>query len=123
VEGYYFNAWRGGAGSRDRLLSLLREIDVGEASNPDMDRALDYLSPGANEMARFSFDERGHYESDLLERAFRELPRDSSGSAMHRVSMHQDYVGMLRRRQYFERRDERWREMLPTALQTSSGIS
>lgn len=113
MEGYYFNAWRGGAGSKDRLLSLFREIDVGEASNPDMDRALDYLSPGANEMARFSFDGRGNYDSGLLDRAFRELPRDATGSAARRVAMHQEYVGMLRRRQYFERRDERWREMLP----------
>jgi hypothetical protein len=113
MEGFYFNAWRGGAGSKDRLLSLLREIDVGEASNPDMDRALDYLAPGTNEMARFSFDGRGDYDSDLLNRTFRELPRDSSSSATRRVAMHQEYVGMLRRRQYFERRDERWREMLP----------
>src|SRR4029077_19922740 len=43
MEGFYFNSWRGGEGSADRLLSLLREIDVGEATNPDIDRALDYL--------------------------------------------------------------------------------
>lgn len=49
VSSYYFNSWRGGEGSPDRLLTLLREIDVGEASNPDLDRGLDYLPPDANE--------------------------------------------------------------------------
>ena len=29
------------------------------------------------------------------------------------MAVHRDYVAMLRRRQFFERRDERWQEMLP----------
>ena len=52
LEGFYFNSWRGGEGSADRLLSLLREIDVGEATNPDIDRTLDYLPASAWEMAQ-----------------------------------------------------------------------
>ena len=31
------------------------------------------------------------------------------------IQRHREYVGMLRRRQYFERRDEGWAEMLPYA--------
>jgi serine/threonine protein kinase len=114
LEGFYFNSWRGGQGSADRLLSLLREIDVGEATNPDIDRALDYLPPSAREMARFTFAQRGDYDSQLLERMHRELPRDSAvSSATRRVGEHREYVAMLRRRQFFERRDEGWKEMLP----------
>ena len=55
LESFYFNSWRGGESSADRLLSLLREIDVGEATNPDIDRTLDYLPASAWEMARFTF--------------------------------------------------------------------
>jgi serine/threonine protein kinase len=114
LDGFYFNSWRGGQGSADRLLSLLKEIDVGEATNPDVDRALDYLPPGAREMARFTFALRGDYDSQLLERVHRELPRDSGvGSAVRRVVDHREYVAMLRRRHFFERRDDRWNEMLP----------
>ncbi len=114
LEGFYFNSWRGGESSADRLLSLLREIDVGEATNPDVDRALDYLPPNAREMGRFTFGQRSDYDSQLLERAHRELPRDSGvGTAARRVIEHRDYVAMLRRRQFFERRDNAWTEMLP----------
>jgi serine/threonine protein kinase len=114
LEGFYFNSWHGGEGSADRLLSLLREVDVGEATNPDMDRTLDYLPPRAREMARFTFAYRGDYDAQLLERLYRELPRDSTvSSATRRVGEHREYVAMMRRRQFFERRDEGWKEMLP----------
>ena len=114
LEGFYFNSWRGGKASSDRLLSLLREIDVGEATNPDIDRALDYLPPSARELARFTFAQRGDYDTQLLERTYRELPRDSAvTSASQRVGEHREYVAMLRGRQFFERRDEGWKEMLP----------
>jgi serine/threonine protein kinase len=114
LESFYFNSWRGGEGSADRLLSLLREIDVGESTNPEIDRTLNYLPPSAREMARFTFAQRGDRDSQLLDAMHRELPRDTAvGSAAHRVADHREYVAMLRRRQFFERRDEGWKEMLP----------
>ena len=114
LSGFYFNAWQGGAGSTDRLLALLRQIDVGEATNPDLDRALDYLPPGDRETARFMFAERGDYDTQLLDRRHQELPQDASaGMTATRMAEHRDYVAMLRRRQFFERRDEHWKEMLP----------
>ena len=65
-------------------------------------------------MARFSFAQRGDYDTQLLDRMFRELPRDAAATtAPGRMAEHRDYVAMLRRRQYFERRDENWKEMLP----------
>ena len=112
LDGFYFNAWQGG-GSGDRLLTLLQQIDVGEATNPDLDRALDYLPPSAGETARFAFEQRGGYDTQLLERLHRELPPDAAASATGRMTAHRRYVAMLRRRQFFERRDERWKEMLP----------
>ena len=114
MSGFYFNAWQGGAGSADRLLELLRQIDVGRATNPALDRSLDYLPPGARDAERFSFEERGDYDTRLLARRFGELSRDiSETTAYRRMDDHRTYVAMLRRRQFFERRDENWKEMLP----------
>ena len=114
LNGFYFNAWQGGAGSPDRLLALLGQIDVGEATNADLDRALDYLPPGDRETARFTFAERGSYDTQLLDRRHQELPQDAmAGTTATRMAEHRDYVAMLRRRQFFERRDEHWKEMLP----------
>ncbi len=114
MNGFYFNAWQGGEGSTDRLLELLQQIDVGEATNPDLDRALDYLPPDARATTRFSLAERGDYDTQLLGRSFRELPRDASGATVNgRMTEHREYVAMLRRRQFFERRDDNWKEMLP----------
>ena len=114
LNGFYFNAWQGGAGSADRLLELLRQIDVGEATNPDLDRALGYLPPDERATTRFSFGERGDYDTQILARRFRELPRDVSGATVDgRMTDYRAYVAMLRRRQFFERRDDDWKEMLP----------
>ena len=114
LNGFYFNSWQGGAGSVDRLLELLRQINVGEATNPDLDRSLGYLPPGERATTRFSFGQRGDYDTRLLARRFRELPRDASGATVNgRMTDHRAYVAMLRRRQFFERRDDNWKEMLP----------
>ena len=114
LNGFYFNSWQGGGESTDRLLALLHQIDVGEATNPNLDRALDYLPPGDRETARFTFAERGNYDTQLLDRRHQELPQDASAAAAkRRMVEHRDYVAMLRRRQFFERRDENWKEMLP----------
>ena len=102
LNGIYFNAWQGGAGSGDRLIELLRQIDVGEATNADLDRTLDYLPPNARATTRFSFAERGDYDTQLLARRFRELPRDASEATVNgRMTDHREYVAMLRRRQFF----------------------
>ena len=114
LSGFYFNAWQGGARSTDRLLALLGQIDVGKATNPDLDRALDYLPPNYRETTRFAFAERGSYDTQLLDRLHQELPQDTiSGSTALRMAEHREYLAMLRRRQFFERRDEHWKEMLP----------
>ena len=114
LHGFYFNSWQGGEGSADRLLTLLGQIDVGEATNPDIDRALDYLPPDARKMSRFAFTQRGDYDTKLLARLYRELQRDASATtAAGCMKEHRKYVAMLRRRHFFERRDENWKAMLP----------
>lgn len=112
---FYFNAWIGGyAGSEDRLISLLREIDTGEVSDPALDRIFSFLDPDAKEMSRFSFAERGHYDDTLIKKLFTSLPREHSGrTSLSRVKLYREYVSILRRRFFFERRDKGWVSMLP----------
>jgi len=117
LDGFYFNSWLGGAeGSNDRLISLLREIDVAEVSNPDLDRELGFLNPETKAMSRFSFAERAGYDDQLVETLFRDLPRDySSKNRARLIAKHRNYLSRMRRRHFFERRDARWEEMLPYA--------
>lgn len=115
LYGYYFNSWLGGGEeSNDRLISLLREIDVAEVSNPDLDRELGFLNPKTKAMSRFSFADRSGYDDDLVEALFRKLPRDySMRSRIRLIAKHQNYLSHMRRRHFFERRDHGWKEMLP----------
>lgn len=115
LDGFYFNSWMGGTQSNeDRLISLLHEIDVGEASNPNLDRSFDFLEPTAREMARYSYSERGHYDDTLLQKVFVGLPREyTERTRTKSVERHRNYVSMMRRRYYFECRNEEWRRMLP----------
>lgn len=114
VQGFYFNSWRGGnAPNADRLLTLLSEVDVGEADDPRLDRALDFVSP-AEDRTLFRFEQRGHYDREILRSLYDELPRDVSGKvSAHRADAHRRFIAMARRRAFFERRDGGWRSMLP----------
>jgi serine/threonine protein kinase len=115
LDGFYFNSWIGGAeGSNDRLIALLREIDVAEVSNPDLDRELGFLNPEIKAMSRFSFAERTGYDNELMETLFGNLPRDySSKNRARLIAKHRNYLSHMRRRHFFERRDIGWKEMVP----------
>lgn len=115
LDGFYFNSWLGGGdGSNDRLISLLREIDVAEVSNPDIDRELGFLNPQTRAITRFSFAERTGYDDELVEVLFKNLPRDySSKNRARLIAKHRHYLSHMRRRHFFERRDSGWKEMLP----------
>jgi hypothetical protein len=115
LDGFYFNSWRGGeTGSADRLLTLLRDVDVGQATDARLDRGLDFVSP-RRQLDTLSFDNRPGYDIDALATAHRDLPREYKAQQhlADRFEAHQRFVGMARRRHYFERRDEGWREMWP----------
>jgi hypothetical protein len=115
LGGFYFNSWLGGAeGSNDRLIALLREIDVAEVSNPDLDREFGFFNPKSKAMSRFLFANRAGYDDDLVETLFRNLPRDYSSKDRTRLmAKHRNYLSHMRRRHFFERRDIGWKEMLP----------
>nr|WP_240936031.1 serine/threonine-protein kinase [Halomonas bachuensis] len=119
LDGFYFNSWLGGAeGSNDRLIALLREIDVAEVSNPDLDRELGFLNPKTKAMSRFTFAERAGYDNELVETLFRNLPRDYSSKNRGRlIAKHRNYLSHMRRRHFFECRDSQenrpWEKMLP----------
>lgn len=115
LDGFYFNSWLGGGeGSNDRLISLLREIDVAQVSNPELDRELGFLNPKTKAMSRFSFAERSAYDDELFETVFHSLPRDySSKNRARLIVKHRNYLSHMRRRYFFERRDSGWKEMLP----------
>jgi serine/threonine protein kinase len=115
LDSFYFNSWLGGGeGSNDRLISLLREIDVAEVSNPDLDRELGFLNPKTKAMSRFSFTERPGYDVELVDALFRNLPRDYASKNRARLILkHRNYLSHMRRRHFFERRDIGWKEMLP----------
>ncbi|AUX39745.1 protein kinase [Sorangium cellulosum] len=114
VQGYYFNSWKGGdAPNADRLLTLLSEVDVAEADDPRLDRALDFVSP-SEDRTLFRFERRGNYDREILRSLYDELPRDVSGRvSAHRAEAHRRFIAMARRRAFFERRDAGWRSMLP----------
>jgi hypothetical protein len=114
AAGFYFNAWMGAnSATVDRLLSLLQDVDVGSASDPRMDRGLDFVSP-TQDRSRFGFADRGRYDHKVLSALYENLPRDFSGKPTpHRTTTHRRYVAMARRRAFFERRDSGWRGMLP----------
>jgi len=115
LDGFYFNSWLGGAaGSNDRLIALLSEIDVAKVSNPDLDSELGFLNPRIRPLSRFSFVDRAGYDDDLVEALFRGLPRDySSRNRARLIAKHRNYLSHMRRRHFFERRDPGWKEMLP----------
>jgi len=114
VQGFYFNSWKGGEGpNADRLLTLLSGVDVAEADDPRLDRALDFVSP-SEDRTLFRFEQRGNYDREILRSLYDELPRDVSGKASeHRADSHRRFIAMARRRAFFERRDAGWRSMLP----------
>lgn len=114
---FYFNSWLGGnEGSADRLIALLREIDIALVSNPTLDRELGFLNPMDKAMSRFSFGDRQGYDDVLLKSLFRNLPKDySSKNRLKLISKHRNYLAHLRRRHFFERRDIGWKSMVPYA--------
>ncbi|HNV68891.1 MAG TPA: protein kinase [Candidatus Ozemobacteraceae bacterium] len=114
LAGFYFNSWMGGDRPiSDRLIAVLAELDIGKAAEPQLDRRLDFLAPDESRHL-FTFDRRARYDRELLESTFADLPRDCTSSRVVEVSAaHRRFVAMCRRRDYFERRDGGWRQLLP----------
>lgn len=113
LDGYYFNAWMGGSsGSADRLLSVLKESDIGTGSDPNLDRRLSF-EPTGRAADLFEVEGRDDYARQLLDKQFEELARGTSDNELARIEFHRRFVARRRRLAFFERRDEGWRRMLP----------
>ncbi len=101
----------GAGGQRDRLLAALRDVDVADVPNPQLDRRLDYTGP-ADGQALVAVDGRGAHDRMLLERLFEQLPRGATSA--DDAQIHRRYLNAARRRFFFESIDEdRWLQMLP----------
>ncbi|MBF6361913.1 methylation-associated defense system protein kinase MAD6 [Nocardia farcinica] len=112
LDGFYFNSWAGLPASADRLLTLLREIDVAKVPEPALDRKLDYVGPDAGQ-ALMRVDGRDDYDLELLEALFSQLPRTPKPTAAQ-TELHSRYLAAARRRFFFECVDEqRVRQLLP----------
>ncbi len=111
---FYFNSWMGAyTETVDRLLVLLRDMDIGAVADPQLDRALDFVAP-TRDASHFGFADRGEYDLEVLGAIHANLPIDFSGQPTEqRKSAHREFVSTARRRSFFERRDDRWQMMLP----------
>ncbi len=134
LENYYFNAFASsevparelaGASfeapqSADRLVKLLSQSDLALWVNPGDDRDL-YFADQAAWLASplLGFDDQS-YDSALMgviqtELRTREQDDSDSGNRPDNlvVAARLRFHAMMRRKSYYERRDEGWREMLP----------
>lgn len=116
ARGFYFNSWMGGESEQqaDRLLSLLREIDVGRVSDPKLDRAFDFRPPNTAEWLLDFEQRRGIYDREILGKLYNDLPSDPAEPGIRRrLDEHKEYVAMMRRLHFFECRDASWKSLLP----------
>ena len=96
----------------DRLVALLRQIDPAEIANPTTDRQIYFLKLGGLQM--MPFEGRSPADEPLMDAARRGLHDGweavQSGEAVRQCWVHH---ASLRRKAFFERRDDGWKGMLP----------
>ncbi len=114
ARGFYFNSWAAtGIPQHDRLLRLLQEVDIGKIGDAKLDRHFDFHAPDPSP-SLMDFSPRGRYDRELLLAMFSSLPTEvRSHNNATRFARHREYVAMLRRRHFFEARDDSWRDLVP----------
>ena len=115
AAGFYFNSWMGGdSPNENRLLTSLKDVDVGRRGEPRLDRSLNFVSP-ESDRPLMTFERRGIYDRAILAKLFGDLPRGWTDRKNSLRSLnHRSYVAMAKRRFFFESRDdETWRRMIP----------
>lgn len=121
LAGFYYNAIFGGSdpsganndGSPDRLLTALGALDPALTGDAELDRRLDSQSAEDDDRERLTFPDRGSYDGALIAAAQNQAASSGGEATQSRITAHQRLVGWQRRRWFFERRDEGWRDMLP----------
>jgi serine/threonine protein kinase len=114
LHGFYFNSWAGlGMVQKDRLLCLLRETEVGQTCDPKLDRSFDLHEPDPSP-GLMDFTPRAIYDRELLSAVYKARPVDiTTHHNGPRFKYHREMVSMLRRRHFFEARDDSWRNLIP----------
>jgi len=110
LDSWYYNSWQN-KNCGDRLLSELANLDMAHADEPRLDRGLDFSAPHERAWL-FSFPSRGKYDWELFAKEYEQLEKIPLDDASKRMKAHRQYVGWLRRKSYFERRDNEWGKML-----------
>ncbi|MCP4654105.1 MAG: hypothetical protein GY856_01670, partial [bacterium] len=96
----------------DRLVRLLREVDVGRVDDPQLDRRLDYDPESA--VPWMTFESRSRYMEEVLQALGNNVPRSVEDAELGTLlAQRRLHLARRRRRAYFERRDEGWQRMLP----------
>jgi serine/threonine protein kinase len=112
LASFYFNSWLGTPDTADRLLQLLRELDVATTPQPALDGKLAAIGPAAGQ-GMMTVDRRGDYDMELLTALFAQL-RQGEQLAPGETGLGTRYLTAARRRFYFECIDDaRARSALP----------
>lgn len=118
LQAAYTEAFAAGDGATenrvdDRVVRLLREADVGVVNTPSLDRELD-LSPHAA-VRWMTFDGRSEYALEQLKHRSESAPRgpEATGDLAQLFTKRRAVVERWRRRAWYERADEGWRDTLP----------
>ncbi|WAX81860.1 methylation-associated defense system protein kinase MAD6 [Streptomyces sp. KMM 9044] len=115
LDSFYFTSWAGihtgGDQEHDRFLTQLRDLDMAQVPDPQLDRRLDYTGPSGGH-SLISVDQRGNHDEELLREQFTTLPRTPDPDGRQRDA-HRAYLAAARRRFYFESLDDtRWTTMV-----------
>lgn len=94
----------------DRLVALLRQIDPAEVANPADDRTLHFQT--LSHLRLMTFDGRSQLATTWLEDWELKIGWDAAQNK-ETLATHRKKHAIMRRRAYFERRDEGWLQMLP----------
>jgi serine/threonine protein kinase len=96
----------------DRLVRRLREADVGLVNLPPLDRRLDHAPLTA--VPWMTFEGRSEHAAKVFDELWRSTPAPGDERGMRTVvSARRALLQRLRRRAFFERRDEGWTQQVP----------
>lgn len=115
LQYYYFNITDGNikdSGNSDRLVKLVRSIDVGKVPHPNLDRDIHFLSVKDIELLGFT-DRKEDYSQQILLNLLKNIENNLVSDQPDLRSRIVDYHRIARRKLYYEGRDDRTKNRLP----------